>query len=214
MRAVVDNDILSKGASYRLLPQLVTSEVGEDEPVGILGAARFVVAKKIAKAPLRNGPDGAIAQLAEFIARAETLEPTESEQQLAAQLEWSAQKHSLNLHGGESQLCAIVLARKVPFFLTGDKQAIAAMERMVDVEQALLGLRGRLRCIEQLVFALLSRSKPGTVRTAICNEPDVDKSLSICFSCSAAHANDESIAAGLASYVGDVRRRAERLFGV
>jgi hypothetical protein len=213
MRAVVDNDILSKGASYRFLPQLVTSEVGDEEPVGILGAARFVVAKKIAKAGLRNGPQAAIAQFAEFVARAESVEPTEAEQQLAARLELSAQKQALNLHSGESQLCAIVLTRDVPLFLTGDKQAIAAMERMLDVDRALLGLRGRMRCLEQLIFALLGRSEPGSVRAAICDEPNVDQSLSICFSCAAAQGNDESIVAGLESYIGDVRRNAARLFG-
>lgn len=213
MRAVVDNDILSKGASYRLLPQLVTSEVGDGEPVGILGAARFVVAKKIAKSELRNGADGAIAQFTEFIARAEPLEPTEAEQQLAARLELSAQKHALAFHGGESQLCAIVLTRDVPLFLTGDKQAITAIEGMLDVEETLVGLRGRVRCMEQLVFGLLRRSAPGSVRAAICDEPSVDKSLSLCFSCTTAQANDESVIAGLESYIGDVRRRAERLFG-
>jgi len=213
MRAVVDNDILSKGASYRLLPHLVTCEVGDGERIGILGAARFVVAKKISKARLRNGPEAAVAQFTEFIAQAEVLEPTEAEQQFAAQLELAAQKQALNFHGGESQLCAIVLTREVPLFLTGDKQAIAAMEQMLDVEQTLVGLRGRLRCMEQLVFTLLGRSEPGSVRTAICDEPDVDKSLSTCFSCAAAQANDESIIAGLESYIGDVRRQAERLFG-
>ena len=213
MRAVVDNDILSKGASYGLLPHLVTCEVGDGEPVGILGAARFVVAKKISKARLRKGVEAAVAQFTEFIAGAEALEPTESEQQLAAQLELSAQRHSLNFHSGESQLCAIVLTREVPLLLTGDKQAIAAMEQLIDGERALLRLRGRLRCMEQLVCALLGRSEPGSVRAAICDEPDVDKSLSTCFSCTAAEVSNESIIAGLESYIGDVRRRAERLFG-
>jgi hypothetical protein len=54
LEALVDNDILMKGACYGLLDELLTQTVSSTDLLGILGATRFVVAKKIRKRGLRR----------------------------------------------------------------------------------------------------------------------------------------------------------------
>jgi hypothetical protein len=105
MKALVDNDILLKGACYRLLATLVAMKCGTDQ-VGYLGAARFVLSKKIRRATLRGDAVEAEAELLGFLAEHEAIETTAEEQALAALLEATAQSVPVNLDTGESQLLA------------------------------------------------------------------------------------------------------------
>jgi hypothetical protein len=210
MNAVIDNDVLLKGACYGLLREFAAAIPSSSNCVGVLGAARFVVPKKIQKIAPRKGIQVVMAALSDFLSEVVTLEPSVFEQTMAAELEVAAQKLGVNLDSGESQLCAIVALRQLPMLLTGDKRAIEAIEKLLDVNDGLLPICGKVKCLEQLIACVLAMRDGDALRQAICDEPEIDKALSICFSCRMDTTQLETIGEGLASYINAVRARAGR----
>jgi hypothetical protein len=179
-----------------------------------LGAARFVVSKKITKKAPHQGIAAAHQHLATFLGRAAVVEPTDDEQRMAAEFELAAQRAGLGFDAGESQLCSILICRSTPLLLTGDKKAIQALEQLLDSESRLVALCGKIRCLEQLVLDVFSASpNPDALRTAICAEVEVDKTLTICFSCHCKDGSGLDHAEGLKSYLADLQRRATRVLG-
>lgn len=205
----VDNDVLIKCSCYRLLAH-VQSPKGEGS-VGVLGAARFVVGKYLARRG--NIVDRAAAQKAfgQYLESATELEPTESELATATAIEEEAQRLGLDLDGGESQLCAMALHRGMALLLTGDKRAIIALERICSVSGILGALGGRIACMEQAISGVTDRIGPIVARDAICAEPHVDKAISICFECSQSTARQNFHPVGLASYIEDLRGKAPKM---
>lgn len=211
MKALIDNDILLKGACYGPLDHFVEATCGSADHAGTLGAARFVVSKRIQRRRPNKGADAALAALQAFLNRAVQIEPTPAEQAVASEFELTALKLSVSLDAGESQLCAVLISRLVPYLLTGDKRAITALELLLDADGRLWALCGKVRCLEQLVLDALSRDTGGdSLRTVICAEPHVDKTLTICLSCHSP-ASSASPSEGLASYIEDLRSQATRV---
>lgn len=209
MKALVDNDILLKGSEYGLLSPFAAVIPGKNGPVGVLGAARYVVQNRLSR---RSSGDSAIQNFLRFLDDNIELEPTPEEQNIASAIESCAQRAGVDLDAGESQLCAILISREVPFFVTGDKRAICAIEVLLDTYALLVAAAGRVLCLEQLVCTLLEIVQVDRARQAICSKPDSDKSLSICFCCaSSATISKENIQAGITSYIADLRRKAPRV---
>ena len=210
MKALIDNDVLIKGASYRFLAELANSIPG-DGHFGILGAAKFVVPYYIRRKKLVGDVAAAEMCFLSFLAGNEPLEPSSDEQELAAALEANAQQLSFSLDAGESQLVSILVSRVLPWLATGDKRAIAALEKLLDTDARLANLTRKIRCLEQLVKQMLLNGDCGIIRNAICSEPSVDKTLTICFSCSSQGSNSANIHQGLDSYIGAIRASAARV---
>src|SRR5438105_3609188 len=117
MNAVVDNDILFKGVCYGLLQELISSGCAGGAP-GVLGAARFVVAKKIEKRRgIRGNVADAVGRLQAFLSQAKVLEPTDAELEMAADFELAAQRLGSSFDTGESVLSAVTIIRLVPLLL-------------------------------------------------------------------------------------------------
>ena len=211
MNAVVDNDIILKGACYGLLDEILIPSCESIDLVGVLGAARFVVRQRARRMMLNGDTRTVLARLDSFFASVVTLEPTDQEVVLAAELELTAQRFRVNLDSGESQLCAVVITRAIPFLLTGDKRAICALEILLDADQRLLVLSNRVRCLEQLISIVLSMGQGAHLKATVCAEPTVDKALSICFSCITGGGNDQSFAQGIESYLTSLRSMARRV---
>lgn len=204
----LDNDIVLKGVCYGLT---LWPDPVEGKRPGILGAARYVVGKRLDRAPLKGDKGAARGVLEALLEVAEELEPGEDELTLAAELERAAQEKDLDLDPGESQLVAITVTRAIPLLETGDKRAIAALQSLLGGDVRLQSLEGRVRCLEQ---TLKIRLGPGCesleeVVQAVCREPGVDKTMSICFSCaSGGAAGCETVLAGLDSYISALRNDA------
>lgn len=208
MTSVIDNDILLKGACYGLLIQ-ITRQISVEQSIGVLGAARFVVPKRITKNPPKKGAQAALDVFNAFLDTAVVLETTEDEQLMAADLELAAQRSGLTLDSGESQLCAIVFHRSVPLMSTGDKRAIYSIDCMLEHDTRLKALCGRVRCLEQIFLSALDEVDALPIlRAAVCGEPQVDKALSICFTCHSPALDKEEATRGLQSYVSDLRNIA------
>jgi hypothetical protein len=142
-----------------------------------------------------------------MLSRLDQLEPDRDEVTLAAVFETEAQTLGLALDSGESLLLAVLVRRSAGLLLTGDKRAIGAIEQLIK-RTGELGIRGRLACLEQLICDLLISYSPDYLRARICREPDVDVTLSICFSCHSGALAGASAAEGLVSYVRALRRDA------
>lgn len=211
MEALVDNDILFKAVCYDLLDELLSQNFSSTNLLGILGAARFVVSKNILKRLPEADSETAVDKLFTFIENVAIVEPTADEQTMAADFELAAQQTGVALDAGESQLCAIIISRAVPQLLTGDKRAIHAIEKLLDVDTRLRSLCSRVKCLEQLVLQSISENNASQFRISICSVPDADKTLSICFSCRSQNTTLEEVTNGLNSYIEDIRRRAPQI---
>lgn len=209
---VVDNDIILKGACYGLLPDICRggAEVAAED-LGVLSSCRFIVADRIRQHGSLRDANRALQALAPFLEAAITLDPTEDEQRLAADIELGAQELGLPLDTGESQLCAVVVERSIPAMLTGDKRAVIAMEQLLEACGWLSYACGKVRCLEQLVLAMIDRIGPDTVRACICAEPGADNALGICFSCHDGVATEAAIIEGLRSYIDHLRAQAPHI---
>jgi hypothetical protein len=175
---------------------------------GILGVARFVVPDAIDRHGQMLDKEGALACWHSLLSIVSELEPTDEELGLATRLEEVANRLGLPLDVGESQLCAIAVFRLGTVVLTGDKRAIAAAERIRQVDDGLRSLDGRVACLEQFVLTLCSVAGVDIVRSRICSEPGVDRALAICMSCSSQVSVDDS---GLLSYIASLRSEAPHL---
>jgi len=211
MDALVDNDILFKVACFGLFDELILTNCQPEGSVGILGAARYVVPKRIQKTVAATIAATAQASFQTLLDVAEIIEPTDEEQLMAADFELAAQRAGVALDSGESQLCAVLIVRVLPLLLTGDKRAICALEHLLDTDARLNALAGKVRCLEQLVLQSLSADNYSQFRIAVCQEPGVDKTMAICFSCRSEEATLDGITAGLKSYVNDLRSQANRI---
>lgn len=203
----VDNDVVLKASSYGL-PAVFWPEGGRG--IGVLAAARFVVASHIARG--RGRDKAAAAQhLKELLSVALALEPTAEEVEIALQIERAAQRKRLPLDAGESQLSAIVVMRAMASLQTGDKRAIDSLEPLLEDVANLAYLCGRVRSLEQVVLDSLDNVGFETISNAICAEPDIDKALSICFGCYGVRATHTGTANHLHMYISELRAKAPRV---
>jgi hypothetical protein len=206
--AVIDTDILLKGACYNLLAEFVSAIPPPQAKVGVLGAARFVIHSKLTRSKPIGQAKKIISTIEIFINTVEVLEPTDQEVKVAADIEFLAQERGLNLDVGESQLTAMVVIRDLEWMITGDKRAICALENLLNDLPIMSKLGRRIVCLEQLVRRSLEVASPAHIRAAICSEPDVDRALTICFCCTNPASTLDSWIAGLSSYIEDLRKSA------
>jgi hypothetical protein len=209
LEAAVDNDVLIKISCYSLTNELLQIFDGEKQ-IAVLGTARYVIAKRLGSWSSINNPVQAQTCWISLLSQVEELQPTEDEVRLATEIEECALHAGLQLDGGESQLCSIAIHRRIPRVVTGDKRAIIALESLIqhptlDIE----GIRNRVTCFEQLMLKLVWLIGGSEVKRRVCAEPNVDKSASICFSCSGGAIAFTEV--GLESYIGSIRNSAPSL---
>jgi predicted nucleic acid-binding protein len=207
----VDNDVIFKAVCYCSTGVFWPTTEGAD-PIGVLGAARYVVRALLERASLARDKQTAWQVYHAFFASVSNLEPTDQEIRLAAELEFGARRIGASLDPGESQLAAMVVRRDIPVLETGDKRAIISLEQLLDHAEGVLAMAGRIRCLEQIVLRRLAdEGVLATLRSAVCGEPAVDKAMTACFACYSDDPPDvEGVAAGLDSYLNALREQAPR----
>ena len=72
-------------------------------------------------------------------------------------------------------------------------------------------MSGKVLCLEQLFLRLLAVANPLDVRQKVCSGPDVDRALTICFSCASDKVDPELWREGLQSYINDLRNAAKTI---
>lgn len=201
----VDNDVLHKLACYQVLSEASETLSRSDGGIGVLGAARFVVGKLLARADAGSGQLVAFKEFLEFV---EILEPTEDEVALAVELEEEALRGGLDIDPGESQLLAIARSRQFRFVATGDKRAIAGVEAASSSIRWLAALRQHIVCLEQVMMALTESVETAELRPKVCSAGSIDKAVRACFGCSGGNATSADICQALSSYVEHLRQVA------
>lgn len=201
---LVDTDVLIKAVSYRLANSTLAFLAERGLHPKVLGAARFMLATHVAKARRVADVAAAAAELAAVTPKLEDIEPTPEESTLAADIEALAATSGLPVHGGESQLLAMLMMRSTRRLLTGDKRAIEAISKMLSPLPP-----HRIACFEQLLGSLIEVLGPNVVRSAVCAEPAVDKALASACCCASAPGTDPR--PGLESYIEDLRKKASFL---
>ena len=209
--AALDNDILLKGACYGLLKHMLAAIPVEANQAGYLGAAPFVLMARIGRLTLSKDRQAVRDALKSLFESAQALEPTPDETKAAAEIEYAAQSKNLQLDVGESQLCAMVISRNIPWLVTGDKRAIRALESLLAEIQSLTELSGKIICLEQLIIRGIALFGAKEIRGYVCAEPGVDRALAICFECGNTDPAQDVGVPGLQSYIADLRQAAKTL---
>lgn len=207
MKALVDNDVLLKGARYGLLAELLSVIPVELESIGILGSAKYVVRDRLRR---RTSSDR-VGDFEIIVEALKAIEPTESEIQLAAELEYKAMAADCELDEGESILCAVLVARLAEWLATGDRRAIKAIQMILNIDgmdSKLAVIQGRVICLEQLFIKLIESYSPEMIRKIVCENPAVDRALHICFSGDRIREKPLECKEGLLSYIGYTRQMA------
>lgn len=209
-QVLIDNDVLAKCAIYSLTNEMVAAFGISASEIGVLGSVRFVISAKRLKTA---GDGGAKAhrRLIDFLRKIHLLEPNLKETALAVELERLAIKLDVQLDVGESQLCAIAIARAAKWMCTGDKRAIMAVERLRGSFPALSDLDHKLVCLEALIKALIKIHGHTAIRSSICANRGTDKALEICFQCHNAIAQSSEIDQGIESYLNTILNIAPRV---
>ena len=177
-RVLVDNDVILKAAAYSLTSELLFVTNVEGHPPSFLGVAQFVTRKRLVQGANLRNREAAQAALEHLLASAGVVEPNDNELQLAADFEEEANRQNLELDGGESQLLAVLINRNCNLLVTGDKRAIRAISAV-----ARTTTEKRIACLEQLMTSVLKVASFSSVRQRVCDEPEVDRTMTICFSC-------------------------------
>ena len=204
----MDNDILHKTTAYGLLDNVLDVAIAHKEIYGILGAAKYIVPKKLKKHLKVRDYETVMVEFNTSINKLEILEPSEEEVALAAHFEFEAQRLNLEFDNGESQLCAILLFRKLRRILTGDKRAINAAESLLNNNHISNEISFKLVCLEQVIQWLINEYGITLIRSGVCEEKSLDRAMSNCFSCSSPETTVESCLGGLESYIMDLRKSA------
>ncbi|RVU10597.1 hypothetical protein EOS93_14605 [Rhizobium sp. RMa-01] len=200
---LLDNDIVLKSCAYGSAVDLIDLAARHNRRLAMLRVAQYAVGRRIQRARDVRDVEGLSGQWAALLPSVLSIEPTQAEIEFAAELEEQAINLSLELDAGESQLFAVLVFRASPLLLTGDKRAIAALEaigRSLPEE--------RVACLEQFIYSLLDIIGLTNLRTRICREPQVDRSLTISFSCHVDKVSERSVRQGLESYISSVRKSA------
>lgn len=204
---LLDNDVLLKTSCYQANEELLRclSPAGD---ISVLPVAGFVLASVIERSQNIIDKTAAAHALSQLLGAVSLIEPEENETVLAAEFKSEAQARSLPMDPGESLLFALLVSRQETLLITGDKRAIRSAETIMNALAKHDRVAGRIACMEQLILHILNFSNASDLHLKVCREPGIDKTLSICFSCSTGSISNETATVGLTSYISDLQKDA------
>lgn len=203
----LDNDVIIKLCLYAL-PIWEGGGLFAGYQLNTLAASRYVLPKQLDRMRTWSGISHAKVILSSFLEKVDFIEPVEEEVDLAAKLEMVAQRTGLFFNSGESQLLALLVGRIGSLLVTGDKKAICSVSQLAIPHPIIECAMGRIACLEQLFAHLIATVGGEMLRKAICNVPQADRTLSICFCCYSFATSEERYRESLRSYIEDLRANA------
>lgn len=202
---LLDNDVVLKLSIYQAADEMIEVARFCGTTPSILGVARFTVRSRVERSRDIRNREAVIMVLQKALSTLNRIEPDVEELEVAADLEQRAIDSGLELDAGESQLFAVMLKRKAPLLVTGDKRAIRALCRLISS-----GVAANIACLEQLVASVISISGHDTLRARVCAEPAADRVMTAVFACFSATVALSDVMAGLRSYTNALRNEAGR----
>lgn len=198
LKLFIDNDVILKLAQYGILehlPKLFTRR-GEVQ-ISVLDSARYKLLPKQNPLKLCKSEEAA-SQIAMLLGIAQKVSVAGVDLAVLEQLNAVP-----GIDAGEALLFAAAAADVYSVILTGDKRALTGLSEH-HPEVLALSLSSKIITLEGLIQGFVELDHLST-QQAIRSKPAVDKALSMVFGVSAA-ASEESVQAGLNSYVGHVRK--------
>ncbi|SFB19211.1 hypothetical protein SAMN03159488_02293 [Pseudomonas sp. NFIX10] len=199
LKLFVDNDVILKLAQYGILEHLPKLFIGQNGQIHLLAldSARYKLLPKRNRIELCKTEEAAI-QIEGFLDSATKLTSADVDLEVLDRLNAAP-----GIDAGEALLFAAAAKAADGRVLTGDKRALAGLaEQNLDHIGPLL--INKVITLEALIQGFVELDHAAT-QNAVRSNPAVDKALSMVFGVSAA-ASEESVGAGLGSYVGHVRK--------
>ena len=214
-RILADVDLVIKLVCFKLSSSLMKSLLENNQTIEVLESTKYVVRKRVYKVFEEKYDQEIKLELENFSTNCNYIEPSDDDLFLAAEIEKISQLKNLSMDTGESILCAIAINSSTEFLTyiaTGDKRAIKSISRIKNTLEKINYLNGKFICLEQIVIDLIRRGSLIQIRKNICRFPNLDKALSICFSCTGSNGLPEvEIINGLNSYINDLDSKSDNI---
>lgn len=202
MICLSDNDIILKLAVCNLLDEAFTALGAKREEIYVLPSAKHVLLKPIKK------PDEAKSRLGEAISdrlhafldsiQVISVAPSAAEQQIFEDI--------VGIDTGEAGLFSV--SAHYPEFLlaTSDKNSLRALSASPACQSICRRLAGKVICFEQVVLRLIDRFGFDPICDKVVPARQCDTALRAVFG-SGLDASEDSVRAGLTSYITDLRNQ-------
>ena len=214
-RILADVDLVIKLICFKLSSSLMKSLLENNQIIEVLESTKYVVSKRVHKVFEKKDDRKIKLELENFSASCSYIEPSGEDLFLAAEIEKVSQLKNLSMDTGESILCAIAINRSTKFLTyiaTGDKRAIKSISQIKPSLEKINYLNGKFICLEQIIIGLIRGGNLIQIRKNICRAPNLDKTLSICFSCTGSNGQPKvEIINGLNSYINDLDDKSDNI---
>jgi hypothetical protein len=192
----LDNDVILKLTTYRMLNQALDCLEIDRSDIRVLASARFVFGSK--KLQKKYSAETLLSAI-EFVKSCTTISAQDNDEYRL--LEKQAKN---DIDPGEATLIAATFHESASLLATGDKrclQALASIESLALIHEK---LQGRVICLEQIICKLIETQGFDWVLEKILPNLDCDKALKSAFG-SGSNSQCETVLETLNSYIQDLQ---------
>ncbi len=208
---LLDNEAVLKVASYGLGATLQRLPTHLPAEMSVLNGGRGDLSERLARLGLQQPISRAQENLEAMVKHFQTLDPSRSEVEMAAQLRHQAGARGFLMGVEESEFCAVGTCRPFSRVLIGGDRMLAALAAVAADRAEVMHLFGRVVCFEQVMMAVLGAAGDAAFRKAVCAEPKVDEAVYLSCGCGGIDSDGKEIGERLAGYIALRKKDAGRL---
>jgi hypothetical protein len=192
----LDNDVILKLTTYRMLIEALACLEIDRSDVRVLASARFVFdSKKLQK----KYSEETLLSAIEFVKSCATISAQDNNEYRL--LEKQAKN---DIDPGEATLIAATFHESASLLATGDKRCLQALASIESLELIHEKLQGRVICLEQIICKLIEIQGFDWVLERILPNLDCDKALKSAFG-SGSNSQSGTVLGTLNGYIQDLR---------
>jgi hypothetical protein len=193
----LDNDVILKLTTYRMLDQALDCLEIDRSDIRVLASARFVfTSKKLQK----KYSEEMLLSAIEFVKSCTTISAQDNDEYRL--LEKQAKN---DIDPGEATLIAATFHESASLLATGDKRCLKALFSIESLELIHKKLQGRVICLEQIICKLIETQGFDWVLERVLPNLDCDKALKSAFG-SGSNSQSGTVLETLNSYIQDLQK--------
>lgn len=192
----LDNDVILKLTTYRMLDEALDCLEIDRSDIRVLGSARFVFGSK--KMQKKYSAETLLSAI-EFVRNCTTISAQDNDEYRL--LEKQAKN---DIDPGEATLIAATFHESASLLATGDKRCLQALFRIESLELIHQKLQGRVICLEQIICKSIETQGFDWVLERVLPHLDCDKALKSAFG-SGSNSQCETVLETLNSYIQDLQ---------
>jgi len=195
MITIIDNDVILKLGKWDLISELIGITDGE-ETIYHLPTCPYVLCPPAhpAKALKRCGDQATIDRVTAFCKMTNPAPEPEN-------FKWLEILNGVpGIDVGEVQIFTMGIENPESVDFIGDKRSLLALATSPSALGAFEALKGRVKCLEQVVAEMICTCNYGTIAEKVKSCPSADKAISLVFGTSAFQKPENEISEGLLSY--------------